>query len=58
MTFFEYQKGVGIAPHDYAFKESHFVLSGEIEGVLDSVSGKSRRFPLSVECSMQWEIEG
>ena len=35
MAFIEYQPGVGIGPHDHTFEESYFVLSGEIEGVLD-----------------------
>jgi quercetin dioxygenase-like cupin family protein len=35
LAFIEYQPGVGIGPHDHTFEESYFVLSGEIEGVLD-----------------------
>jgi quercetin dioxygenase-like cupin family protein len=35
MAFIEYQPGVGIGPHDHTFEESYFILSGEIEGILD-----------------------
>jgi mannose-6-phosphate isomerase-like protein (cupin superfamily) len=35
MAFIEYQPGVGIRPHDRTFEESDFVVSGEIERVLD-----------------------
>lgn len=33
--FIEYQPGVSIAPHDHTFEEAYFILSGEVEGVLD-----------------------
>ena len=35
MAFNKYQPGVGIGPHDHTFEESYFVLSREIEGILD-----------------------
>jgi quercetin dioxygenase-like cupin family protein len=35
MLFIEYQPGAGIPPHDHTFEESYFILSGEIEAVLD-----------------------
>lgn len=46
MAFIEYQPGVGIRPHDRTFEESDFVLSGDIEGVLDGepVSEACTRF--------------
>jgi quercetin dioxygenase-like cupin family protein len=40
MLFVEYQPGAGIPPHDHTFEESYFILSGEIEGVMDG----ERRF--------------
>lgn len=35
LVFIEYQPGVSIAPHDHTFEEAYFILSGEVEGVLD-----------------------
>jgi len=35
MVFIEYQPGAGIALHDHTFEESYFILSGEIEAVMD-----------------------
>ena len=35
MLFIEYQPGAGIALHDHTFEETYFILSGEIEAVLD-----------------------
>jgi quercetin dioxygenase-like cupin family protein len=35
MLFIEYQPGVSIAPHDHAFEEAYFLLSGEVQGTLD-----------------------
>jgi quercetin dioxygenase-like cupin family protein len=35
MLFIEYQPGAGIPPHDHTFEESYFILSGEIEAVMD-----------------------
>ncbi len=35
MVFIEYQPGVSIALHDHTFEEAYFILSGEVEGVLD-----------------------
>jgi quercetin dioxygenase-like cupin family protein len=35
MAFIEYQPGVGIGLHDHTFEESYFILSGEIEAILD-----------------------
>jgi quercetin dioxygenase-like cupin family protein len=35
LAFIEYQPGVGIGFHDHTFEESYFILSGEIEAILD-----------------------
>lgn len=35
MLFIEYQPGVGIGLHDHTFEEAYFILSGEVEAVLD-----------------------
>ncbi|MGH9202753.1 MAG: cupin domain-containing protein, partial [Vicinamibacterales bacterium] len=35
MVFIEYQPGVSIALHDHTFEEAYFILSGQVEGVLD-----------------------
>ena len=35
MLFIEYQPGAGIPLHDHTFEESYFILSGEVEAVLD-----------------------
>ena len=35
MLFIEYQPGVSIALHDHTFEEAYFLLSGEVQGVLD-----------------------
>jgi quercetin dioxygenase-like cupin family protein len=35
MLFIEYQPGVSIGLHDHTFEEAYFILSGEVEGVLD-----------------------
>jgi quercetin dioxygenase-like cupin family protein len=35
LLFIEYQPGVGIPLHDHTFEESYFILSGEIEAVMD-----------------------
>jgi mannose-6-phosphate isomerase-like protein (cupin superfamily) len=35
LLFIEYQPGVSLALHDHTFEESYFILSGEVEAVLD-----------------------
>ena len=35
MLYIEYQPGVGIGLHDHTFEEAYFLLSGEVQGVLD-----------------------
>ena len=35
MVYIEYQPGAKIALHDHTFEEAYFVLSGEIEAILD-----------------------
>jgi len=35
MLFIEYQPGVSIGLHDHTFEEAYFILSGEVEAVLD-----------------------
>ena len=35
MLFIEYQPGVSIALHDHTFEEAYFLLSGEVQGVMD-----------------------
>ena len=35
MLFIEYQPGVSIALHDHTFEEAYFILSGEVQGILD-----------------------
>jgi quercetin dioxygenase-like cupin family protein len=40
LLFIEYQPGVSIGLHDHTFEEAYFLLSGEVEGVLD---GKTYR---------------
>jgi quercetin dioxygenase-like cupin family protein len=35
LLFIEYQPGVSIGLHDHTFEESYFLLSGEVQGVLD-----------------------
>lgn len=35
LLFIEYQPGVGIPLHDHTFEESYFILSGEVEAVMD-----------------------
>jgi quercetin dioxygenase-like cupin family protein len=35
MLFIEYQPGAGIPPHDHTFEEAYFLLSGEVEAVMD-----------------------
>jgi quercetin dioxygenase-like cupin family protein len=35
LLFIEYLPGVGIGPHDHTYEEAYFILSGEIEAVLD-----------------------
>lgn len=35
LLFIEYQPGVGIGLHDHTFEEAYFILSGEVEAVLD-----------------------
>jgi quercetin dioxygenase-like cupin family protein len=35
MLFIEYQPTVGIGAHDHTFEETYFILTGEIEAVLD-----------------------
>lgn len=35
LLFIEYQPGVSLAMHDHTFEESYFLLSGEVEAVLD-----------------------
>ena len=35
MLFIEYQPGVSIGLHDHTFEEAYFLLSGEVQGVLD-----------------------
>jgi mannose-6-phosphate isomerase-like protein (cupin superfamily) len=35
MVFIEYQPGAGIPLHDHTFEESYFILSGEVEAVMD-----------------------
>jgi quercetin dioxygenase-like cupin family protein len=36
LLFIEYQPGVGIPLHDHTFEESYFILSGEVEAVMDN----------------------
>jgi mannose-6-phosphate isomerase-like protein (cupin superfamily) len=40
LLFLEYQPGVSVTAHDHAFEECYFILSGEVEAVLD---GKTYR---------------
>jgi len=35
LLFIEYQPGVSLAMHDHTFEESYFILSGEVEAVID-----------------------
>ena len=35
MLFIEYQPGVSIGLHDHTFEEAYFLLSGEVQGVMD-----------------------
>ena len=35
MVFIEYEPGANIQPHDHTFEESYFLLSGEVEGIMD-----------------------
>lgn len=35
LLFIEYQPGVSIGLHDHTFEEAYFILSGEVEAVLD-----------------------
>jgi len=35
MLFIEYLPGVGIGPHDHTYEEAYFILSGEVEAILD-----------------------
>src|SRR5262249_30701761 len=35
LLFIEYLPGVGIGAHDHAYEEAYFILSGEVEAVLD-----------------------
>jgi len=35
MLFIEYQPGVSIGLHDHTFEEAYFLLSGEVQGVLE-----------------------
>ena len=35
LLFIEYLQGVGIGAHDHTYEEAYFILSGEIEAVLD-----------------------
>ncbi len=35
MLFIEYLPGVGIGLHDHTYEEAYFILSGEVEGVMD-----------------------
>jgi quercetin dioxygenase-like cupin family protein len=35
MLFIEYLPGVGIGNHDHTYEEAYFILSGEVEAVLD-----------------------
>jgi len=36
LLFIEYQPGVGIPLHDHTFEESYFILSGEVEAIMDN----------------------
>ena len=35
MLFLEYLPGASIALHDHTFEEAYFILSGEVEAILD-----------------------
>ncbi len=35
LLFIEYQPGVSLAMHDHTFEECYFILSGEVEAILD-----------------------
>jgi quercetin dioxygenase-like cupin family protein len=35
LLFIEYLPGVGIGPHDHTYEEAYFILSGEVEAILD-----------------------
>jgi quercetin dioxygenase-like cupin family protein len=35
LLFIEYLPGVGIGPHDHTYEEAYFILSGEVEAVMD-----------------------
>ena len=35
LVFIEYQPGAAIAPHDHTFEEAYFIVSGEVEAVVD-----------------------
>ncbi len=53
MLFIEYQPDVSIALHDHTFEEGYFLLSGEIEGILDGeryVAGPGDVLWTSVGC--------
>jgi quercetin dioxygenase-like cupin family protein len=38
LLFIEYLPGVGIGPHDHTYEEAYFILSGEVEAILDGQS--------------------
>ena len=38
LLFIEYQPGVGIGLHDHTFEEAYFILTGEVQAVLDGVT--------------------
>jgi quercetin dioxygenase-like cupin family protein len=35
LLFIEYRPGVAIGPHDHTYEEAYFILSGEVEAVMD-----------------------
>jgi quercetin dioxygenase-like cupin family protein len=35
LLFIEYLPGVGIGPHDHTYEEAYYILSGEVEAVMD-----------------------
>jgi len=37
LLFIEYLPGVGIGPHDHTYEEAYFILSGEVEAVMDGI---------------------
>jgi quercetin dioxygenase-like cupin family protein len=38
LLFIEYQPGVSLALHDHTFEESYYILSGEVEAVIDDIT--------------------